>query len=412
IDDSWDCYAKQKLQKKDAPIQASMHEETLPIPTGKKQTPPDLILDQAERELQKGNTGIAIQILLKIIEKWPNYYLAYNDLGIIHWKSGDKKQAFEYLRHAYELNPFDIKIVKNLGNMLINLQEIKAAKNILNHYLERFPAELTIRELLYKIVKPVMLNLGCGRSYHQDWINIDIQSSGPNVIAHNLFHGIPYPDDSVDIIYHSHVLEHMPKKFAPVFMKECFRVLKKGGIIRVVIPDLEQIVREYLNSLENAIKGDEEAANRYEWIMLEMYDQTVRNQSGGAMLDYWKQNPMPAESYVFYRCGREALDAVTYIRKQNLPSGQTPDIFVQAMQNPNDQLLMQMARFRMSGEIHHWMYDRYSLGFLLKQAGFSDINQCKANMSKISDFNTYTLDTDETGKIRKPDSLFMEARKF
>ncbi|KPA09309.1 hypothetical protein MHK_010487, partial [Candidatus Magnetomorum sp. HK-1] len=40
---------------------------------------------------------------------------------------------------------------------------------------------------------------------------------------------------------------------------------------------------EYLNSLENAIKGDEEAANRYEWIMLEMYDQTVRNQSGGAI---------------------------------------------------------------------------------------------------------------------------------
>jgi len=87
-----------------------------------KHTPPDLILDQAERELHKGNIGIAIQILLKIIEKWPTYYLAYNDLGIIHWKSGDKKQAFEYLKHAYEINPFDIKIVKNLGKILIYLQ--------------------------------------------------------------------------------------------------------------------------------------------------------------------------------------------------------------------------------------------------------------------------------------------------
>jgi Flp pilus assembly protein TadD len=56
-----------------------------------------LILDQAEYELQKGNTTIAINILRKLIDKWPDYYLAYNDLGIIYWKSGDKRQAFQYV---------------------------------------------------------------------------------------------------------------------------------------------------------------------------------------------------------------------------------------------------------------------------------------------------------------------------
>jgi predicted SAM-dependent methyltransferase len=410
IDTDWDCYASPQFRQ--TSMTNNTYTDTLPIPTGKKQTPPDLILDQAEHEVQKGNTFIAIQILMKLTEKWPDYYLAYNDLGIIYWKSGDKKKAFQYIKKAYELNPFDVKVVKNIGNILINIQEIKMARDIFSHYMERFPADLTIRDMLHKIVKPVMLNLGCGRTYHSDWINIDIQSSGPDVTAHNLFHGIPYADNSVDVVYHSHLLEHMPKQFGLTFIRDCFRVIKNGGIIRVAVPDLEQIAREYIKSLENALNDDEQAANRYEWIMLELYDQTVRNQPGGAMLDYWKQNPMPAESYVFQRCGNEAMNAVMSIRKSNITDSPSPDPMIAAMKQSNDQLLLQMARFRASGEVHQWMYDRYSLQLLLKQAGFSDIRVCKADQSNIADFQTYGLETDATGKIRKPDSLFMEARKF
>jgi len=410
IDAQWDCYATPQLRQQSS---TTAYQETLPIPTGKKQTPPDLILDQAEYALQKGNTPIAIHMLMKIIQKWPDYYLAYNDLAIIHWKSDDKKQAFQYIKKAYELNPFDVKVVKNIGNILINLQETQTAQNIFSHYLERFPADLTIRDMLYRLVNPVMLNLGCGKSYHSDWINMDIKSSGSDVIAHNLFHGIPYADHSVDVVYHSHVLEHMPKQFAPVFIQECFRVLKKGGIIRVVVPDLEQIVREYIKNLEQALNDDDEqAGNQYEWIMLELYDQTVRNQSGGAMLDYWKQNPMPAETYIFDRCGREAMDAVMLLRKHNVPQTPSQDLLVQAMTKPNEQILLQMAKFRISGEVHHWMYDRYSLRCLLKNVGFSDIQVCRADQSNIANFNSYFIDTDQSGKTHKPDSLFMEARKF
>jgi len=413
MDGHWDCYATPQFRKQSPSFsQPSSIKEVLPVPTGKKQTPPDLILDQAEQELQRGNSNIAVQMLKAIIQKWPNYYLAYNDLGIIHWKAGDKKHAFEYLKHAYEINPFDSKIVTNLVKILLNLHEAKAAENIISHYMERFPADLEMRDLRYKIVKPIMLNLGCGNSYHKDWVNIDIHSTGPDVIAHNLFLGIPYGNDSVDVVYHSHVLEHMPKQYAPEFLKECFRVLKKGGIIRIAIPDLEKIVREYLVHLENALDGDEDAANRYEWILLELLDQTVRNQSGGEMIEYWKQNPMPAESYVYERCGLKVSNAVTNLRRQNILPRQTKDIFTHVMQHPNDQLLMQMARFRTSGEVHQWMYDRYSLKLLLQQAGFSDIRVCMADESFIKDFKSYQLDSDDYGNTRKPDSLFMEARKF
>jgi hypothetical protein len=71
-----------------------------------------------------------------------------------------------------------------------------------------------------------------------------------------------------------------------------------------------------------------------------------------------------------------------------------------------------VGQFRLSGEVHQWMYDRLSLGRLLSSAGFSDIRVCKAAESVITDFASYGLDADAQGNVRKPDSLFMEARKL
>jgi len=68
--------------------------------------------------------------------------------------------------------------------------------------------------------------------------------------------------------------------------------------------------------------------------------------------------------------------------------------------------------FRISGEMHQWIYDRYSLSKLPQEAGFTDIKVCRANESAIPNFNSYLLDIEPDGKVRKPDSLFMEARKL
>src|SRR5690606_28178644 len=118
-----------------------------------------------------------------------------------------------------------------------------------------------------------MLNIGCGFSYHPDWINVDIRAVGPEVLTCDVRKGLPFPSSSFDVVYHSHLLEHLRRQEAAHFMRECFRVLKPGGIMRVVVPDLERICRSYLEQLELGLKtGD--AAN-YDWIMLELYDQTV-----------------------------------------------------------------------------------------------------------------------------------------
>jgi hypothetical protein len=73
--------------------------------------------------------------------------------------------------------------------------------------------------------------------------------------------------------------------------------------------------------------------------------------------------------------------------------------------------LLETARFRSRGEVHKWMYDRFSLRRIFEEAGFYDVQQQTAFSSYKQSWSSFCLDTTADGKILKPDSLFMEGRK-
>lgn len=245
----------------------------------------------------------------------------------------------------------------------------------------------------------ILVNVGCGGRHHPDWINLDLRPRGPGVLPGDLLGGLGLDDGSADAVYASHVIEHIPREAAPDAMGECLRVLRPGGVIRVAVPDFEAMAVLYLDLLRGALDGDPVARERYEWIVLEMFDQMVRTVPGGAMLDHWASQPMPAEDFVMQRCGEEAANAVRELRAR----GHTPA--------PRPATAEAVGAFRLSGEVHHWMYDRYSLGELLRRAGFASPRVVRADESAIPDFAQYNLDTAPDGAVRKPDSLFMEGVK-
>lgn len=278
------------------------------------------------------------------------------------------------------------------------------------------------------------LNLGCGRRFHPAWTNVDFVSTDESIIAHNLTQGIPFPDASFDVVYHSHLLEHFTKKEAESFIRECCRVLRPQGVLRVVVPDLEQIAEIYLTALEKANSGSQEWADNYEWILLEMYDQTVRIHSGGDYTAYLLKENIPNEDFVIQRSGIEVKNFLASLRqqlKQSQPElrkeGQFERFlktFYRLIRYPTYQrelflkLLLgkeystlQLGRFRQNGEIHQWMYDRYSLAKLLKKSGLQNIVQCTATDSFIPNWTRFNIDTEPDGTVYKPDSLFMEAIK-
>jgi len=271
------------------------------------------------------------------------------------------------------------------------------------------------------------LNLGCGDRFHPDWANLDLSSTGPGVRACDLRRGIPAKDGAFDAVYVSHLLEHFPRKEAQHLLKECHRVLRPGGIIRLAVPDLERIARTYLEAFEKALCGDPEWQQHYDWIMLELYDQVVRERSGGEMLEYLRQDPISNEPFVQERIGGEARRAREFIEveQSNRRRASANGFFLRLRRLPNrawarllrellgekDYRALEAGRFRMSGEVHHWMYDRFSLGRALQQAGFEEPRAVGPAESRIPNWADFHLDTEPDGTVYKPDSLYMEAVK-
>ncbi len=56
---------------------------------------------------------------------------------------------------------------------------------------------------------------------------------------------IPLPSDSVSLVYSSHMLEHLDRTEASMFLLEVNRVLKSGGLLRLVLPDLSKAIAIY-----------------------------------------------------------------------------------------------------------------------------------------------------------------------
>ncbi|HBB32485.1 MAG TPA: methyltransferase [Cyanobacteria bacterium UBA8803] len=277
-----------------------------------------------------------------------------------------------------------------------------------------------------------LLNVGCGAAFHPSWTNIDLVSSSPNVQSYDIRKGLPYPDSYFDACYHSHVLEHQTQSEAEKFLAECWRVLKPQGILRVVVPDLEGLVRHYLQALENVEAGIKKEEPNYDWMMLELYDQTVRTCSGGEMRNYLKSQDIKNKEFILSRIGWQAE---LYWKKDNQENTQSLKTIIQKLSSKKIARLSNKMRMLMikkivtlmagqeggqafaegyfrqcSGEIHRWMYDRFSLKRLLEKTGFAEVQVCSADKSQIPEFNSYELDIIE-GKVRKPDSLFMEGIK-
>lgn len=258
-------------------------------------------------------------------------------------------------------------------------------------------------------VRSRMANIGCGGTFHPAWDNFDLVPSAAGVMAFDLVGDIKLPDNSYEAVYSSHVLEHLPRNIAPRVCCEFHRILKIGGVLRLAVPDLEVIASNYLLALQGASEGDPEAEARHEWMTLELLDQMTRSVSGGFMGRMWWSRPLASRDFIVERLGQEAAKQLEDIDKA-ISAGQAP-LRPEQVYRAKDVSEKDELKFRTMGEIHRWMYDRISLKRILLDAGFREIRVCGPTESRIPSFADFHLDTDAEGRVRKPDSLFMEAAK-
>ena len=91
----------------------------------------------------------------------------------------------------------------------------------------------------------IFVNLGCGTTNHPEFINID---SYPHRHVHyvsNIGRLDMFIDDSVDLIYASHCLEHFKYSEIDRVLSEWNRVLKPGGVLRLSVPDFDKLLDIY-----------------------------------------------------------------------------------------------------------------------------------------------------------------------
>ena len=257
------------------------------------------------------------------------------------------------------------------------------------------------------------LNVACGGRYHDEWVNVDFHADSSHVRKVNILSGLPFDDSTFDVVYSSHFLEHLSIEQERLLMNEVLRVLKLGGVFRVVVPDLEDICREYLNVLGEFDSG-KAVDKKHEWIVAELIDQLVRVDSGGQMGKLF--NDIDLADYILMRTGD-----VIPVRKADTRRVITFD----KLKNKFIYLYLKFIRFLIPknlrdlvfvntsiGERHQWMYDRYSMTKMLRNEGFSGVHIEEFNTSRIEEFNKYNLDTKADGTPYKgQSSLYVEAVK-
>ena len=182
---------------------------------------------------------------------------------------------------------------------------------------------------------------GCGLSEPEQWINFD---ASPTLrlqrlpVIGEMFKKVEFPKDvqygdivkrlpgikpnTCDAIYCSHVLEHLSLNDFKTALKNTFTLLKPGGIFRCVLPDLEQIINQYIND---------------------------------------RKNDIPTASILFMRN--------TLLGVENRPAGIKSNI------------INMFGNFH-----HLWMWDKYSLREELLNCGFQTIRECNFGDSANADF--------------------------
>lgn len=93
----------------------------------------------------------------------------------------------------------------------------------------------------------IKINMGCGwRYFGPDWVHID-GGDYEHLDYQDITCLEQFKDNSVDLIYASHVIEYFDREQVVDVLKEWQRVLKPNGVLRIAVPDFESMVSLYLS---------------------------------------------------------------------------------------------------------------------------------------------------------------------
>jgi len=92
------------------------------------------------------------------------------------------------------------------------------------------------------------LDLGCGQDKKEGYLGLDIHPWPCVDVVHDATTGLPFPDNHFDKVYSGMFFEHLGKFQVPPMLRECHRVLREGGELRIIVPDLDKVLADFLKA--------------------------------------------------------------------------------------------------------------------------------------------------------------------
>jgi predicted SAM-dependent methyltransferase len=118
------------------------------------------------------------------------------------------------------------------------------------------------------------IHLGCGDIDEPGFVNIDARPAPHVHHVQGIARLDAFADDTADLIYASHCLEHVPHREMRVVLREWRRVLKPGGVLRLSVPDFDHIVDTYLDtgrelrSVQEPVMGEQNYPFNFHYTLL------------------------------------------------------------------------------------------------------------------------------------------------
>jgi|694.fasta_scaffold58393_8 predicted SAM-dependent methyltransferase len=121
-----------------------------------------------------------------------------------------------------------------------------------------------------KQLNKIKLHLGCGNKHIDGFINIDIRKVEGVDIVDDVTKLESFSDNTIDLIYVSHVLEHFGRFEYTQILEKWYKLLKPQGTLRIAVPDFEKIVEHYLENknlfiLRGLLYGGQDYAENFHY---------------------------------------------------------------------------------------------------------------------------------------------------
>ncbi len=97
------------------------------------------------------------------------------------------------------------------------------------------------------MTQTVKINLGSGHWKFEDWVNVDLNMESQPEVCANLASVLPFRTGIADLMHSEDFIDQLELENARLFLNECHRILKPGGVIRILTPDLERLAQLYLH---------------------------------------------------------------------------------------------------------------------------------------------------------------------